>query len=154
MQDESEARLKALGLTLPEAPPAAANYVPFMVSGGQLFIAGQLSRRADGSGYKGKLGADVSVADGQKAAELCCLNLLAQAKAALGSLDRIGQALRLTGFVGATPEFDQHPQVINGASDLLVAVLGERGRHTRAAVGVASLPFGFAVEVDAIFALA
>jgi enamine deaminase RidA (YjgF/YER057c/UK114 family) len=154
MQNESEARLKALGLTLPEAPLAAANYVPFVISGGQLFIAGQVSRRADGSGYKGKLGADVTVTEGQKAAELCCLNLLAQAKAALGSLDRIGQALRLTGFVNATPEFGDHPLVVNGASDLLVAVLGERGRHTRAAVGVASLPFGFAVEVDAIFALA
>ena len=152
--DESEARLKALGLTLPEAPAPAANYVPFVVSGGQLFIAGQLSRAADGSGYKGRLGADLTIAEGQKAAELACLNLLAQAKVALGSLDRIGRGLRLTGFVNATPEFGDHPQVINGASDLLVAVLGERGRHTRCAVGVAGLPFGFAVEVDAIFALA
>lgn len=154
MQDESEARLQALGLMLPEAPQPVANYVPFVVSGGQLFIAGQVSRRADGSGYKGQLGANLGVADGQKAAELACLNLLAQAKAALGSLDRIRQGLRLTGFVSSTPEFGDHPQVINGASDLLVAVLGERGRHTRCAVGVASLPFGFAVEVDAIFAIA
>ena len=154
MQDESEARLKALGLTLPDAPRPAANYVPFVVTGGQLFIAGQVSRRADGSGYKGRLGADLTVADGQKAAELACLNLLAQVKAALGSLDRIGQALRLTGFVNSTAEFGDQPQVINGASDLLVAVLGDRGRHTRSAVGVMSLPFGFAVEVDAIFALA
>jgi enamine deaminase RidA (YjgF/YER057c/UK114 family) len=154
MRDESEARLETLGLTLPEAPRPAANYLPFVVAGGQLFIAGQVSRRADGSGYKGRLGAELSVADGQKAAELACLNLLAQAKAALGSLDRIGQGLRLTGFVCATAEFGEHPQVINGASDLLAAVLGERGRHTRSAVGVASLPFGFAVEVDAIFALA
>jgi enamine deaminase RidA (YjgF/YER057c/UK114 family) len=154
MQDESEARLKALGLTLPEAPHAAANYVPFVVTGGQLFVAGQVSRRADGSGYKGRLGADLTVADGQKAAELACLNLLAQVKAALGSLDRIGQALRMTGFVSATAEFGDHSQVVNGASDLLVVVLGDRGRHTRSAVGVASLPFGFAVEVDAIFALA
>jgi enamine deaminase RidA (YjgF/YER057c/UK114 family) len=154
MLDESEARLKTLGLALPEAPRPAANYVPFMVAGGQLFIAGQLSRRADGGGYKGRLGADLSVADGQKAAELACLNLLAQAKTALGSLDRIAQGLRLTGFVSATPDFDEHAQVINGASELLVAVLGERGRHTRSAVGVASLPSGFAVEIDAIFALA
>jgi enamine deaminase RidA (YjgF/YER057c/UK114 family) len=154
MQDECEARLKTLGLTLPDAPPPAANYVPFVVSGGQLFIAGQVSRSADGGGYKGKLGADFTVADGKKAAELACLNLLAQVKAALGSLDCIGQGLRLTGFVNAVPEFGDHPQVINGASDLLVAVLGERGRHTRSAVGVGSLPFGFAVEVDAIFALA
>ena len=154
MHDDSEARLQALGLTLPEAPSPAANYVPFVVAGGQLFISGQVSRRADGGGYKGKLGAELTVADGQKAAELACLNLLAQAKAAVGSLDRIAQGLRLTGFVNATPEFGEHPQVINGASDLLVAVLGERGRHTRCALGVASLPFGFAVEVDAIFALA
>lgn len=154
MQDESEARLKALGLTLPEAPRPAANYVPFIMSGGQLFIAGQVCRRADGGGYKGRLGADLTVADGQKAAELACLNLLAQAKAALGSLDRIAQGLRLTGFVNATADFSEHPQVINGASDLLVAVLGERGRHTRSAVGVASLPSGFAVEIDAIFAVA
>ncbi len=102
MQDESEARLQALGLTLPEAPQPVANYVPFVVSGGQLFIAGQVSRRADGSGYKGRLGANLGVADGQKAAELACLNLLAQAKAALGSLDRIGRGLRLTGFVSST----------------------------------------------------
>jgi enamine deaminase RidA (YjgF/YER057c/UK114 family) len=154
MPDESEARLKALGLTLPDAPPPAANYVPFVVSGGQLFIAGQLSRAADGGGYKGRLGADLTVADGKKAAELACLNLLAQAKAALGSLDRIGRGLRLTGFVNAVPDFGDHPEVINGASDFLVAVLGERGRHTRSAVGVAGLPFGFAVEIDAIFALA
>ena len=154
MHDQSEARLKALGLTLPDAPRAAANYVPFLVTGGQLFVAGQVSRRADGSGYKGRLGADLTVADGQKAAELACLNLLAQVKAALGSLDRIGQTLRITGFVNSTAEFGDQPQVINGASDLLVAVLGDRCRHTRSAVGVASLPFGFAVEVDAIFALA
>ena len=154
MQDASEARLQALGFTLPEPQGPAANYAPFMISGGQLFISGQVSRRADGSGYKGRLGADLTVAEGQKAAELACLNLLAQAKIALGSLDRIGQALRMTGFVNATPEFVEHPHVINGASDLLVAVLGDRGRHTRAAIGVASLPFGVAVEVDAIFALA
>lgn len=153
MQDQSEARLQALGLTLPEAPRAAANYVPFVISGGQLFIAGQVSRQADGGGYKGRLGADLSVAEGKKAAELACLNLLAQAKAALGSLDRITQGLRLTGYVNAAADFAEHPQVINGASDLLVTVLGERGRHTRSAVGVASLPFGFAVEIDAIFAL-
>lgn len=154
MQDASEARLQGLGLTLPASQSPVANYVPCIVSGGQLFISGQVSRRPDGGGYKGRLGADLTVAEGQQAAEMACLNLLAQAKGALGSLDRIGQALRMTGYVNATPEFGEHPLVINGASDLLVAVLGERGRHTRAAVGVASLPFGFAVEVDAIFALA
>jgi enamine deaminase RidA (YjgF/YER057c/UK114 family) len=153
LQHDSEARLAALGLTLPDAPAAAANYVPYMISGGQLFISGQLSRAADGGGIKGRLGETVSVAEGQEAAKLCCLNILAQAKAALGSLDRITQALRLTGYVNAAPDFGDHPQVINGASDLMVAVLGERGTHTRAAIGMASLPFGFAVEVDAIFAI-
>ena len=153
MQDESEARLSALGLALPEAPRPAANYVPYLIWGNQLFIAGQVSRAADGDGIKGRLGQDVTIADGQKAAQLACLNLLAQAKAALGSLDRVAQALRVTGFVNAVAEFSDHPQVINGASDLLVAVLGDRGRHTRSAVGVAGLPFGFAVEIDAIFAI-
>ena len=153
MQDESEARLSALGLALPEAPRPAANYVPYLIWGNQLFIAGQVSRAADGGGIKGRLGQDVTIADGQKAAQLACLNLLAQAKAALGSLDRVAQALRVTGFVNAVAEFSDHPQVINGASDLLVAVLGDRGRHTRSAVGVAGLPFGFAVEIDAIFAI-
>jgi enamine deaminase RidA (YjgF/YER057c/UK114 family) len=152
--DDSEKRLAALGLSLPEAPLPAANYVPFVISGSQLFLAGQVSKGADGGGIKGKLGADVTIEDGKKAAELACLNLLAQAKAALGSLERIGGVLRLTGFVNAVPEFGDHPQVINGASDLLVAVLGDRGRHTRAAVGMGSLPFGFAVEIDAIMAIA
>jgi enamine deaminase RidA (YjgF/YER057c/UK114 family) len=154
MSDDYEARLAALGLTLPDAPAPIANYVPFQISGGLLLISGQVSGRPGGEGIKGKLGADLSLESGQKAAQLCCLNILAQAKAALGSLDKIGQALRLTGFVNAAPDFGDHPSVINGASDLMVAVLGDRGRHTRAAVGMASLPFGFAVEIDAIFAIA
>lgn len=153
MSEDSAARLAALGLSLPEAPSPAANYVPFHIFNGFLFISGQLSRTA-GESVIGKLGADVSVEDGQKAAQLACLNILAQAKAATGSLERISQALRLTGYVNATPDFSEHPKVINGASDLLVAVLGDRGRHTRAAVGMGSLPFGVAVEVDAIFAIA
>jgi enamine deaminase RidA (YjgF/YER057c/UK114 family) len=154
MSDDHEARLAALGFTLPDAPKALANYVPFQISGGLLLISGQVSGRPGGEGIKGKLGADLNVESGQKAAQIACLNVLAQAKAALGSLEKIGQALRLTGFVNATGDFGDHPSVINGASDLMVAVLGDRGRHTRAAVGVASLPFGFAVEIDAIFAIA
>ncbi len=102
----------------------------------------------------GTLGADVDVETGQAAARLCALNVLAQAKAALGSLDRIAQVVRLTGFVAATADFKDHPKVVNGASDLMVEVLGDAGRHTRAAVGVASLPMGSAVEVDAIIAIA
>jgi len=153
MSDETEARLTNLGLTLPDAPSPAANYVPFLMANGLLFISGQLSATADHS-VKGTLGADVTVEAGQEAARLACLNILAQAKAALGSLDRIGQAVRITGYVNATPDFMDQPKVINGASDLLVSVLGDRGRHTRAAVGVASLPFGVAVEADAIFTIA
>jgi enamine deaminase RidA (YjgF/YER057c/UK114 family) len=154
MSDEIEARLAALGYTLPEAPKPVGNYVPFLISNGLLFISGQVSRSADGSGVKGRLGENLGLAEGRKAAELCCVNILTHAKSALGSLGRIGQAMRLTGYVNAVPEFSDHPEVINGASDLLVAVLGERGRHTRAAVGVAGLPLGFAVEIDAIFAIA
>ena len=154
MSDEIEARLAELGFTLPAAPSPAGNYVPFQVSNGLLFIAGQVSRAADGSGVKGRLGESVSLDDGRKAAEICCINILSQAKAALGSLGRINQALRLTGYVNAVPDYTDHPLVINGASDLLVKLLGDRGRHTRAAVGVSGLPSGFAVEIDAIFAVA
>jgi enamine deaminase RidA (YjgF/YER057c/UK114 family) len=153
MTSDIEARLAALGLALPSAPSPAANYVPHLISNGLLFVAGQVSRSGDG-GVKGKLGAGLTVDDGRMGARLCCLNLLAQAKAALGSLDRIAQVMRMTGFVNATPDFGDHPAVIDGASDLMVALLGDKGRHTRTAVGVGSLPFGFAVELDAIFALA
>jgi enamine deaminase RidA (YjgF/YER057c/UK114 family) len=149
-----EARLAELGIELPAAPNPVANYVPYVVSGNLLLISGQISKAADGTVVTGALGRDVSVEAGQAAARLCALNILAQAKAALGSLDRVGQVLRLTGFVNATPEFTDHPKIVNGASDLMVEVLGDKGRHTRAAVGVSSLPLGSAVEVDAIIAIA
>ncbi len=148
-----EARLAELGITLPEAPNPVANYVPHAISGNLLFISGQISKGADGKIVTGALGDTVSVEDGQQAARLCALNILAQAKAALGDLDRIIQVVRLTGFVNATPAFTDHPKVVNGASDLMVEVLGDKGRHTRAAVGVASLPMGSAVEVDATIAI-
>lgn len=148
-----EARLAELGLTLPPAPNPVANYVPTAISGNLLFISGQISKAGDGTIVTGTLGAGVSVETGQAAARLCALNILAQAKAALGSLDRIAQVVRLTGFVSATADFADHPKVVNGASDLMVEVLGDKGRHTRAAVGVASLPMGSAVEVDAIIAI-
>jgi enamine deaminase RidA (YjgF/YER057c/UK114 family) len=150
MAQTVEARLAELGITLPDAPNPVANYVPSAVVGNLVFISGQISKAADGSIMTGRLGAEVSTADGQKAARLCALNILAQARAALGSLDRVKQVVRLSGFVNATPEFTEHPQVVNGASDLMVEVLAEKGRHTRAAVGVSSLPLGCAVEVDAI----
>lgn len=150
MQDKVEARLATLGIALPDAPNPVANYVPTALVGNLLFISGQVSKAGDGTLVKGQLGGTMSVEEGQQAARLCALNILAQARAALGSLDRIAQLVRLTGFVSATPDFTQHPQVINGASDLMVEVLGDAGRHTRVAVGVASLPLGCAVEIDAI----
>ena len=157
MAESIEARLKELGLTLPTAAAPLANYVPYLVSGDLLFITGQISKDAGGQVIKGCLGQVISltgatfdVEQGQGAARQCALHILAQAKAAVGSLDKIEQVLRLTGFVASDPQFFDQPQVVNGASDLLVAVLGDKGRHTRAAVGVASLPAGAAVEIDAI----
>jgi enamine deaminase RidA (YjgF/YER057c/UK114 family) len=150
MMETAETRLKALGLTLPPAPQPVANYVPALFAGDLLFISGQVSKAGDGKIITGVLGAGLDVAAGQAAAKLCALNILAQAEAALGDLERIVQVLRLTGFVASAPAFTDQPQVVNGASDLMVAVLGDRGRHTRSAVGVASLPLGAAVEVDAI----
>jgi enamine deaminase RidA (YjgF/YER057c/UK114 family) len=146
----AEQRLSELGLKLPEAPQPVANYVPFLISGDQLFISGQISKDGAGRVLSGLLGGGVSIEDGQAAARLSALNILAQAKAALGGLDSIVQVLRLTGFVACVPGFADQPKVVNGASDLLVAVLGDAGRHTRSAVGVASLPLGACVEIDAI----
>ena len=153
MTDDVEARLEALGLSLPSAPAPAANYVPFCLAHDFLYIAGQIPRGPSGIVYTGRLGAEISLEDGQKAAQLCCLNILAQVKAALGGFGRVRQCVRLTGFVSSAHDFYDHPLVVNGASDLMVAALGEKGRHTRAAVGVASLPGNSAVEVDAVFAL-
>ncbi len=148
-----ETKLQELGLELPSAAAPAANYVPFQLSGQQLFISGQLPLISGGPEYKGKLGADVDVETAEQAAKACALNILAQAKAALGDLDRIQQILRLGGFVNCTPDFTDHPEVINGASNFLVEVLGDKGRHTRFAVGVASLPRGVVVEIDALLAI-
>jgi enamine deaminase RidA (YjgF/YER057c/UK114 family) len=144
-------KLSDLGLKLPDAPQPVANYVPFLQAGDLLFISGQVAKDGTGKILTGKLGDGVSVEAGQEAAKHCALNLLAQANAALGDLDRIVQVVRLTGFVASAPAFVDQPKVINGASDLLVAVLGDAGRHTRSAVGVASLPLDACVEIDAIF---
>jgi enamine deaminase RidA (YjgF/YER057c/UK114 family) len=154
MNTTAEARLQALGLSLPTAPAPVANYVPFVLIGELLFISGQISRAGDGAVVMGKLGADLDVARGREAARLCALNILAQAKAALGNLDRIARIVKLTGFVNAAPDFAEHPQVINGASDMLVEVMGDKGRHTRSAVGVGSLPLDAAVEIEAILSVA
>lgn len=146
-----EQRLQELGVALPSPESPAANYRPFFIAGDHLFISGQIARSLDGKFTTGRLGADLTVAQGKAAARLCALNIVAQAKAALGDLDRVRQVLRLTGFVQATPEFADHPQVVNGASDFMVEAFGDQGRHTRTSVGVASLPANTAVEVDAIF---
>jgi enamine deaminase RidA (YjgF/YER057c/UK114 family) len=147
-----DARLAELGITLPQAVAPAANYVPARRSGNLVYIAGQVPTADGRDQVVGKLGRDVSLEDGQKAARLCAINILAQLRQALGgSLDSVVGCVRLGGFVNATPEFGDQPKVINGASDLMVAVFGDAGRHARAAVGCASLPRNVAVEVDAIF---
>lgn len=144
-------RLKEMGVVLPVLVPPVANYVPFTISGSTLYISGQLPF-LDGVVMKGLLGKDASIEQGKDAACLCAINIIAQAHAALGGdLDRVVRCLRLGGFVASTPEFFDHPKVINGASDLIVAVFGDAGKHARAAVGVAALPLGASVEVDAIF---
>ncbi len=127
-----------------------ANYVPTVRTGSLLFVSGQISRTEDGRVLAGKLGGGVDVEAGRAAARVCALNILAQARAALGSLDRIQRIVKLTGFFNAVPAFTDHPSVLNGCSDLLVEILGEKGRHTRSAVGVAGLPLDAAVEVEAI----
>ena len=144
-------KLAELGISLPDAPAPAANYVPFVRTGNLVYVSGQVSMDADGL-VRGKLGENMSVEDAQKAARLCALNLLAQVSAACdGDLNKVVQVVKLTGFVNATPDFTQHPQVVNGASDLMAEVFGDAGRHSRAAVGSSSLPLGVAVEVEGIF---
>lgn len=146
-----ESRLAELGVSLPEAPLPAANYVPWVVSGDMVFISGQISQNADGL-IKGKLGADLDVEQGAAAARACAVAILAQLKAATGgNIDRMVRLVKLVGFVNSTADFTDQPKVINGASDFLVAVLGDAGRHARSAVSAASLPLGVAVEIEAIF---
>lgn len=148
-----EARLKELGIELPNPPLPVASYVPFVQSGNQVMISGQISIAPDG-GIKGKLG-DLSESEGKAAARLCGLNLLAQLKAACGGdLDRLVRVVKLNGFVNVKPDYDPIPAIMNGCSDLMVEVFGDKGKHARSAVGVANLPLGFAVEVDGIFEIA
>lgn len=151
MTNEIEQRLSELGLTLPDAPAPAANYVPFVQSGSLVFVSGQISSGPDGL-ICGKLGADLSLDDGVAAARACALALIAQLRAACGGdLTRLRRVVKLTGFVNCTPDFTDQPKVVNGASDLMVAVFGEAGRHARAAVGAPSLPLGVAVEIEGVF---
>ena len=149
MTGKIEQKLAELGIELKASSPAA-NYVPFTIAGNILYVSGQIPMGENGIEGVGRLGDGVSVAEGQAAARLCAINVLAQAKAALGDLDRIVRVLKTQNFVAATPDFGDHPEVANGASDFLVEVLGDKGKHARAAVGMASLPRGVAVEVDAV----
>ncbi|MDJ0920706.1 MAG: RidA family protein [Henriciella sp.] len=145
-----EDKLAGLGITLPEPMAAVANYVPYVITGNQLFISGQVSAGADGL-VLGRLGETMDLAEGQAAARLCGINLITQCKAALGDLGRIQRVVKLGGFVSAAPDFTDIPQVINGCSDLMVEVFGEAGRHARSAVSCPVLPLGVAVEIDGIF---
>jgi enamine deaminase RidA (YjgF/YER057c/UK114 family) len=148
-----EENLAALGLSLPAAPAPAANYVPFVQTGTQLFISGQISQDENGL-IKGRLGADMTTEEGAAAAKRCALSLIAQARAACGGdLRRVARVVKLVGFVNSTPDFTDQPKVINGASDLMVAVFGDKGRHARSAVSAAALPLGVAVEIEAILEL-
>lgn len=152
--NDVDRRLQELGITLPDAPLPAANYVPAVIAGSMLFVAGQVPLEGGKVVHVGKVGQDVSLEVGIAAAKLCALNILAQARAALdGDLGRIVRCAKVQGFVNCAPDFTDHPKVVNGASDLLVAVLGDAGRHARFAVGAPSLPLGAAVEVDATFLL-
>lgn len=146
-----EQRLAALGIELPVAPTPVANYVPFRMAGNLLFLSGQGPRNLDGSFMTGRVGQNVSVEEGYAAARLTGMQMLATAKLALGELSRIEAVVKLLGMVNAVPEFEDHPKVINGCSDLFVEVLGDAGRHARSAVGMGSLPHGIAVEIEGIF---
>ena len=147
-----EKKLAALGIVLPEPVAPVANYVPFVRTGNFMVVSGQLCLDAEGKLVaKGQLGGGVSVDDGVKAARACAINILAQLKAALGDLDKIARVVRLGGFINSAPGFPDGPKVMNGASDLMVAVFGDKGRHARTTVGVAALPLDAAVEVEAAF---
>ncbi len=146
-------RLAELGLVLPVAAAPVAAYVPTVEVGGMLHVSGQISFAGDGSLIKGRLGEDVDLDGGIAAARRCGIMLLAQLKAALGSLDRVERIVKLGVFVNSTPDFTDHPKVANGASELMVEVFGDAGKHARSAVGVAALPLGVAVEVDAVVAV-
>ena len=149
-----QAKLKELGLALPTPPKPVANYIPAVRVGPLLFTSGVLPMRDGKPAYEGKLGRELSVEQGQEAARLAVLNALSVVKQELGSLDQVGRIVRLTGHVASAPGFTQQPAVLNGASDLLVAVFGESGRHTRVALGAAELPLGSPIELELIIQVA
>lgn len=154
MAHEIDIRLGSMGIELPKPPKPVAAYLPYLVAANTVYISGQLPLDHLGKILTGKLGATSSIEEGQKGAKLCAVNILAQLRNACeGDWSRVGSAIKLGGFVNSSPDFTDQPSVINGASTFLVEVMGESGRHARSAVGVASLPFGAIVEVDAIFSL-
>jgi len=155
MPGKIDSRLAELGLQLPTPPAPVASYVPYVVSGKLVFISGQVTIAPDGLKYVGTVGKELSLEDGKAAARLCALNVLAQVKAACGGdLDRVKRCVKVTVFVNAVPGYTQHPEIANGASDLFAEVLGDAGKHARAAVGAGSLPRNVACEVEAIFEIA
>ena len=155
MAGEVDARLAELGIEVPEAAAPVANYVGYVRSGDLVFVSGQVPLVDGAFKFQGKVGAEFSVEEGQEAARICAINIIAQLKAACGGdLDRVRRIVKLGGFVNSTPEFTDQPKVINGASDLMVAVFGDAGKHSRAAVSAGALPLGVAVEVDAIAEIA
>ncbi|HEV8404454.1 MAG TPA: RidA family protein [Nitrososphaera sp.] len=145
-----EEKLASLGITLPSPPAPAGSYVPVVVSRNLAFVSGQIPTEDGQVKFKGKVGRDVSIEAGQQAARLCTINALAQLNWAIGSLDKVRRIVKVTGFVNCDPSFADQPRVVNGASDLLVQIFGEKGKHARAAVGVSSLPLDSAIEVEFI----
>lgn len=150
MGDSIERRLRELGVVLPQAAAPAANYLPFVRSGNIVFTAGQLPLKDGKLAASGLLGRELDTAAGREAARLCAINILAVTKAALGDLEKIGRVVKITCFVASTPDFTEQHLVANGASDFLVEVLGEKGKHARSAVGMACLPLNAPVEIEAI----
>ena len=155
MAGKIEARLQALSIDLPEAASPAANYIPYVITSNLIFVSGQLPFMNGALPGVGKVGRDLTVEEAREIARICGLNLIAQARAACGGdLDRIARVVKVGGFVNAVEDFDQHPEIINGCSDLMVEVFEDKGRHSRFAVGAGSLPRGVSVEIEAIFELA
>ncbi|AUG52530.1 RidA family protein [Thalassospira marina] len=154
MSGKIESRLSELGITLPAANAPVANYLPYVRSGNLVNISGQITMENGELKFVGKLGKDYGVEEGQQAARLCALNLIAQLRAAIGDLDKVTRVVKLNAFVNSDPAFTDQPKVVNGASDTMVEIFGEAGKHARSAVGVASLPRGVAVEIDGVFEVA
>jgi enamine deaminase RidA (YjgF/YER057c/UK114 family) len=154
MANDIDARLKSLGIELPTPPKPAANYVTTVVTGKLIFVSGAVPLTPEGVKFVGKVGAEYSIEEGQEAARLCAINILGALNAGAGGLDKIARMVKVVGFVNAIPTFTEAHKVVNGASDLITDVLGERGKHARSAIGVGTLPLGVAVEVEAIAELA